>query len=123
MDYSIYQVSQEQACAHLEQFDLVDPAGLDTVQTVCRRGQAFALHLCGQPPVIFVTQWDQQTMWVLAAAGRTQGQAAHILQAWEHLARSMGARRIALQTARRGGARQLLRAGYEPNGYVFVKDL
>lgn len=113
-------ISQATAAHHLALFRLVDPEGIDTVKSVCARGQAWALSIDGRT-MVYVLERIGPALWITAAAGRTKAATLATLAHIEQQARAMGARLVQFQTARPGLVRLARRAGYEQNGFVLAK--
>lgn len=115
-------ISATDAARHLAAFDLVDPEGIDTVASVCARGQAWALAFDGNT-LVYIIEKIGTALWITAAAGTTKAATLATLAHIEQQARSMGARLVQFQTARPGLARLARRAGYQQSGFVLAKVL
>jgi hypothetical protein len=119
---SSQEISRADAAAQLARFDLVDPEGCATVDSVVRNGKCFALDFpTGR--MVYVVELIGSALWITAAAGRTRAATLATLSHIETQARAMGARLVKFQTVRRGLVRLASRAGYAQHDYVFSKAI
>lgn len=121
------EISSLEACAYLYQFGLIDPLGVDTVQTVTEGAKCLRL-VCVLGVVAVCVKRAGCALWITAAAGNTsKPMARQVLTFVERYAAKEGAQTVHFQTVRRGLVRVAKSAGYQEfthgNGWLLSKTL
>ena len=119
------EIDAHTAARYLSEYDLVDPDGLATVDSVCKAGQAYEMDLSRSfnGKLVYVLEVCGPIAWITAAAGTTRGAAASVLWFIERQARALGASILQFQTVRRGLMRLAERRGYERRGSLLAVAL